>query len=189
MNNADIDKIVRSAINGYPYNARILEPVIKYFYPKLKKLTKLYLYDDSDVEDVVQNTLIRMYEYLPKFQFRSSFRAWIYKIALNEAKTYLDNLYKNDRIKNELSNSLAEHKEGLNYKKNKNGFSNNIVQKLRIIQILDKMNEINSEALKLFYFEDLTIREISIIIDISESAVKMRLSRAKQEFARYWNER
>ena len=57
-----------------------------------------------------------MYEYLSKLQFRSSFRVWIYKIALNEAKTYLDNLSKNNRIKFELTSSVAEQ-GGLKIKK------------------------------------------------------------------------
>ena len=48
-------------------------------------------------------------------------------------------------------------------------------------EIIDDLNEEFSSVLVLFYYEDMSIKEISKVLEISEGTVKSRLSRAKSK--------
>src|ERR1041385_755977 len=50
--------------------------------------------NEQDAEDIVQETFLRAYRQLPKFESRSSFRTWLHRIAANSA---LDTLRKRRR--------------------------------------------------------------------------------------------
>ena len=54
-------------------------------YSLVKKMIK----NDSDVEDLVQETFIKAYKALDKFKFNYSFSAWIYRIASNNTIDFL----------------------------------------------------------------------------------------------------
>ncbi len=61
-------------------------------------LVSRYLNDADDVQDVTQDTFIKAYKGLPKFQGKSHFYTWLYRIAVNTAKTLL-----------KKKNSMAPH--------------------------------------------------------------------------------
>jgi len=53
-------------------------------------------------------------------------------------------------------------------------------QDLYLLEDINRLNEKYKSVFQLFYFEDLKVAQISKILNISESAVKTRLKRARE---------
>jgi len=63
--------------------------VLKYQH-KVAKLVSRYVRDRSEVEDVAQEAFIKAYRAIGGFRGESAFYTWLYRIAVNTAKNYLD---------------------------------------------------------------------------------------------------
>lgn len=133
----------------------------------------------EEAEEVAQDTFIKIFRSLGKFKGDSKFSTWIYKVTYN---TCLDCIKKNkkhyndvaideftfnklDTIDNALDNLIKEEKSTL------------------IRQCIDKLPEDSSALLTLFYFEELSLDEISKIINIESNTVKVKLFRARKKLA------
>ena len=133
----------------------------------------------EEAEEVSQDTFIKVFKSLGKFKGDSKFSTWIYKVTYN---TCLDRIKKNkkhyndvaideytfnklDSIDNALDNLIKEEKSTL------------------IRQCIDKLPEHSSALLTLFYFEELSLDEISKIINIEANTVKVKLFRARKKLA------
>lgn len=58
-------------------------------YKDLYRLAYYYLGNVQDAEDVVGETILKAYENFERLQKKESFRAWIFKILVNQCRTYL----------------------------------------------------------------------------------------------------
>jgi len=67
-----------------PYDTRLFQQLITPYLPELKGYCVKLLNNQSDAEDVVQETLIKTLKNLKAFKWVVSFRAWLFKIAYNE---------------------------------------------------------------------------------------------------------
>jgi len=56
---------------------------------KIIKLISRYIRDHSEVQDVAQEAFIKAYRALPRFRGDSAFYTWLYRIAINTAKSHL----------------------------------------------------------------------------------------------------
>ncbi|WP_299524360.1 sigma-70 family RNA polymerase sigma factor [Winogradskyella sp.] len=133
----------------------------------------------EEAEEVAQDTFIKVFKSLDKFKGDSKFSTWIYRVAYN---TCLDNIKKNkkhlnnvaideytfnklDTIDNALDNIINEEKRDL------------------IKKCINKLPEDSSALLTLFYFEELSLEEISKIINVEANTVKVKLFRARKKLA------
>lgn len=63
--------------------------LVRKYQHKIAKLISRYVYDRTEVEDVVQEAFIKAYRAMPGFRGESAFYTWLYRIAINTAKNYL----------------------------------------------------------------------------------------------------
>lgn len=119
----------------------------------------------EDAEDVVQETFIQYYTSNKKFESEQHIRAWLIRVVINKAKNVNHTFWRRNKV------SLEEYMETLVFTtpESRNLFETviNLPQKYRI-------------AIHLFYYEDYAVREIADILKISESNVKVRLSRGRK---------
>lgn len=118
----------------------------------------------EDAEDVVQDTFIQYYTSKKKFESEQHIRAWLIRVVINKAKNMNRTFWRQNK------QSLEDYMETLTFEtpESENLFETvmNLPDKYRIV-------------IHLFYYEDYTIREIAEILQISESNVKVRLSRGR----------
>ena len=62
--------------------------VLKY-QRKIQRLLSRMIRDQSDIEDVMQETFIKAYRALPQFRGESAFYTWLYRIAINTGRNWL----------------------------------------------------------------------------------------------------
>lgn len=60
---------------------------------KVHRLISCYLEDKTSVNDLVQEVLLKIVRYLPRFKQKSQFSTWIYRVTLNTVKNYLRALH------------------------------------------------------------------------------------------------
>ena len=64
--------------------------LVRKYQHKIMKLIGRYVRDRSEVEDVAQEAFIKAYRAIRSFRGESAFYTWLYRIAVNTAKNYLD---------------------------------------------------------------------------------------------------
>ncbi|MCF6279069.1 MAG: RNA polymerase sigma factor [Flavobacteriaceae bacterium] len=131
----------------------------------------------EESEEVSQDTFIKAYKSLKSFNGESKFSTWIYRIAYN---TSLDRMKKNSRFNNSIEIDNIPSKdiqltdtifEGIERKER-----SEIVQRC-----MNQLPEDERVILHLFYFEELSLKEIGTIVSITEGNVKVKLFRARKK--------
>jgi len=64
------------------------EQLVQRYDEKVLSIAATYANDPDDARDIYQEVFIRVYRGLPKFQFRSEFSTWLYRIATNVCLTF-----------------------------------------------------------------------------------------------------
>lgn len=128
-------------------------------------------------EEMSQDTFIKIYKSLSKFKGKSKFSSWVYRITYN---TCLDELRRHKSKFNEVSiNETNEH-----YVKS----VDSVVLQMEteelntnIKKCLDLLPGDVSFLLTLFYFEELSLKEISEIVKQAPNTVKVKIHRGRQK--------
>lgn len=134
------------------------------------RVGKGILSEEDDIEDAIQNTILKAYSNIKSLKNDKLFKTWLIKILINEC-----NKIYNFNKKCISLDKVAEEQ----YKDKYEDFDLKLA--------VDSLPEELKLVITLFYFEDLRISEISDIIGIPEGTVKSRLSRAKDKIAESMN--
>jgi RNA polymerase sigma factor (sigma-70 family) len=131
----------------------------------------------EESEEVSQDTFIKVYKSLSKFNGESKFSTWIYRIAYN---TCLDRIKKNSKYNNnveinEITSNEISHTESI--------FDSleNKERSIIVKQCMDKLPEDERIIIHLFYFEELNLKEIVEIVSMTEGNMKVKLFRARKK--------
>lgn len=135
---------------------------------KLLRTSFLMVKDQAEAEDIVQETFIKVFKYIESFKGESSLYTWIYRISQNLIK---------DRFKSQIYTVPYEDNE-VDFKTPEEIIINNIDREILKAE-LDNLNFIYKQVLVLFYFNDLSIKDISQILDEKEGTIKSKLSRGR----------
>jgi RNA polymerase sigma-70 factor (ECF subfamily) len=146
------------------------------------RLALKMLQNPQDAEDILQETFIKAYKALPNFEGRSSLSTWLYRIATNEALMFL-------RKKRPVQVSVDEPLENDEGEERPRQIIDwcclpeSELMSTEARANLDRSVEQLPESLRAVFLlrdiEGLSTRETAEVLDISESAVKTRLSRAR----------
>lgn len=133
----------------------------------------------EEAEEVSQDTFIKVYKSLEKFKGDSKFSTWIYKVAYN---TCLDRIKRNKRQMSEVAiNEFTEHE--VKTIDNALGRLEKNEQQQTIQDCLQRLSSEDSFLLTLYYFEDLSLEEMSKIVNIEPSTIKVKLFRSRKKLA------
>ena len=151
----------------------------------------------TDAEDVLQNTFLKAFQHLKDFEGRSSLSTWLYRIASNEALM----LIRKQRPEITLSDAVPEDDDNRDYFPDQftdwcclpeDEFLSSESQ-AALDQAVQHLPETQRIVFVLRDIEGLSIQETSETLDLSESAVKTRLLRARlrlrEELSTYYGER
>lgn len=128
-------------------------------------IRKIVLCHDN-ANDVMQNTFIRVYRSIDKFQAKSSLLTWIYRIAYNESLRFLEKEQKkNFSSIDEVSVYQLEQLKASDF------FDGDNLQ-IRLLEIVEALPEKQKRAFQMKYFDDLNFRQISEILSVSENTIK-----------------
>lgn len=168
--------------------------LVDLFSERIYNLGLRILKNSDDAADVLQETFLAVYEKIDTFDGRSNFFTWLYRIATNFALMKLRKdkrtVYTDNDMEEQFDNpeKIQLHEwQDLPLK----DMLNNEFRK-RLDTAIDRLPEIYRSVFVLRDLENLSIKETSKILNITESNVKIRLKRARlylrEELAAYMGE-
>ena len=134
------------------------------------------LKSESLAEDATQDVLMKILMNLSKFSGKSRFSTWIYSITYNycidflrrkkkDPSIYVDDFIENLDVEDDIEDQFILETN---------------VKRLKVI--LDDIPSGDKTILLMKYQDEMSIKEIGGILEKSESAIKMKIKRAKQKF-------
>jgi RNA polymerase sigma-70 factor (ECF subfamily) len=132
-------------------------------------------YDDAS--DLTQETFIKAYDKLHRFQKGKKFFPWLYTIGLNHARNFL----RHNKIARSVSLDDYEPGSGLDYAGQQ---EENIVEKLDYELLNAALNQLPldyREAIILRYHEGLSMEDVAEALNLKLSAAKMRVHRGLEK--------
>jgi RNA polymerase sigma factor (sigma-70 family) len=135
------------------------------------KVARAYCKQDEDRQDLIQEIIIQIWNSFHKYNDQYKVTTWIYRIALNVAIS----LYRKNSIRQKMTVPLTPETNYIidSEASEKEGDITILYQCIQELNNLDK-------ALMLLYLEQKSYREISDILDISETNVATKIGRVKQ---------
>jgi RNA polymerase sigma-70 factor (ECF subfamily) len=139
----------------------------------------------QDVEDVAQQAFVKAYLSLKRFDLRSAFGTWLYKIAVNECWDYFRKkkvrrlVYEADLSEDQLRQMEAapEHGDGSPRYGADSGLR--LEQRQLIDRLLGELDEKDRTMLLMKEVGGYTVEEIGSALDLNVNTVKVRLFRAR----------
>lgn len=137
--------------------------------------------DEEDASDIFQETFLKAIDNIDSFRLESSFGTWLYSIAMNVMRTCFA---KRKRMKlKPIEDYLPDHSNGTNSRLLEWGDPHDLFENEQIRGIIDEylqqMPPDNSTPFILRYLEEMPVKEIAEVMDLSVPAVKSRILRAR----------
>lgn len=120
----------------------------------------------DDADDVLQNTLVKVYRGIGQFEGKSKLYTWLYRIATNESITFLQQAARNASVPmDDPGNMLSQHLQADEW------FDGDEAQRklqMAIAQLPDKQRLV----FNLRYYQEMPYEEMSALLDTSVGALK-----------------
>ena len=119
----------------------------------------------ADAEDAAQEALLRYHTSEKQFESEQHIRAWLLRVAINCAKNVSRSFWRRNIV------PLEEYMDSLEFDSG---------QSREIFREVMNLPEKYRIVIHLYYYEDYSVAEIGKILGLTESNVKVRLSRGRQ---------
>ena len=168
-----VEEIVINDLAGMDID-EVFEQIMTEYGQDVLNLTYSYVKNIAVAEDLTQEIFVKCYLNLASFKQEASFRTWLWRIAINHCKDFLKSWHHR--------NVLLSTKADIEVEARNNRVEDIVIEK-------DETNELEQailalplkyrEPIYLFYYQDLSIKEIKEILGVRENTIKTRLRRAK----------
>lgn len=176
----DDNKLVADLINPGTQNEAFRQLIVLYQKPLYNIIRNIVLNHD-DADDVLQNTFIKIFRNIENFKGESKLFSWLYRIATNEALTFIKQKSKMySQTSEEFIRSETEKLIGDEY------FDGDEIQ-LKLQKAISLLPEKQQLVFKMKYFEELTYENISEITKTSVGALKASYHHAVKKIEDYIN--
>lgn len=118
-----------------------------------------------DAEDILQNIFLKLWKYEKAFENNEHIDKWLTRVCVNESKNHL-------KLSFRKNNFLEDEKELYTFDSIRD------VDVFNAVMSLPKKERI---TVHMFYYEDMSVKDISCLLNVKESAVKTRLNRARNK--------
>jgi RNA polymerase sigma-70 factor (ECF subfamily) len=140
--------------------------------------------DEHEAKDLTQDVFLKLFVKLASFKGKSKFSTWLYAFTYNHCVNYVTRntakKFEKQSVDYTDIENLSEDEE------DDNSFLNMKVERLKVA--LELISPEEKMILLLKYQDFLSIKEIESVLGIGESAVKMRIKRAKDKLKSVYNE-
>lgn len=119
----------------------------------------------ADAEDIYQEVFLRYFQKRPAFESEEHRRAWLLRVTVNRARTLFSSAWFRHTAPLEACIAFTEPDD------------RELDEALRQLQAKDRM------LLHLFYYEELSVKEIATLLGRKESTVRTQLTRARRRLA------
>ena len=167
----EINKLVKKAVRG---NTGAYGQLVHIYQEYLYRTAYLYVRNEQDALDVVQDCVLRGYEHIRELRKPEYFKTWLTRILINCAVGFQKKRF--PAVSMDAAGEVEAEK------------SASVEEKWDLYEAIDVLPEKYKTVIILKYYNDMKIQEIARAMDIPEGSVKAYLTRAKQELRSYLKE-
>ncbi len=176
----DEKAFIAQLLNPETQNVAFRQLVSQYSRPLYSHIRTIVINHD-DADDVLQNTFIKIFSNLKGFKGESKLFSWMYRIATNEAITFINQKAKKSGISSEeLQQKVLERLPADEY------FEGDELQ-IRLQKAVASLPEKQQLVFKMKYFEEMKYEDISEILGTSVGALKASYHHAVKKIEEYIN--
>lgn len=151
----------------------VLESLMQQYGSELKRIAFLYVHDQAECEDIIQEVFISAYKNLSGFRHEASYKTWLTRMTINKCKDHhrlwsIRNLIYKPAVK------LMNRGESVEAELIGEETAREVAAHIAALPGKYK------EVLILYYYQELKMQEISEVLEINVNTVKSRLLRGKQ---------
>jgi RNA polymerase sigma-70 factor (ECF subfamily) len=172
---ADEDaRLIRRFRDG---DAAAFDALYEKYYGRVYSLARGILNDADDALDAVQETFGHVWRNLGRFEAKSRFSTWLYRISVNTAIQFAR------RNKRHITATVGlEEAESI-----PGGVVPDVSDtREQVYQALIRLREEDRAVLVLYYWENQSLEEMAEILGCTANAAKTRLFRARERFREIW---
>lgn len=122
--------------------------------------------DHEDANDVLQNCFIKVYRSIQNFEGKSKLYTWLYRIATNEAITFLN------QKKRRAASSIDEEESSLSNQLEADAYFDGDELQQRLQNALEQLPEKQRLVFNLRYYDEMGYQEMSAVLGTSVGALK-----------------
>lgn len=159
--------------------AENFEEVMEFYMPMVYRIAFARLADRSDAEDVTQDVFLRYFRTGLTYESEEHRKAWLIRCAVNCAKNVAGSEWNRHRSRGELTENLDDPDNEPMASCCEEQFEKT-ERRLAVMNAVMKLPEKYRTVIHLFYFEDMSVAQISSAVGAGESTVKSQLSRARK---------
>ncbi|WDO14789.1 sigma-70 family RNA polymerase sigma factor [Flavobacterium sp. WW92] len=174
----DEQTFIKDLLNPKTQNKAFQLLLSTYQKPLYNHIRNIVLNHD-DANDVLQNTFVKVFQHLANFKGESKLFSWLYRIATNEAITFLNAKAKRNGMTSE--NFQQKQIESL---KADSYFEGDVIQ-LKLQKAITTLPEKQQLVFKMRYFEELKYEQLSEILGTSVGALKASYHHAVKKIEEY----
>ncbi|KUP09641.1 RNA polymerase factor sigma C [Bacillus coahuilensis m2-6] len=152
-----------------------IDDIIDQYGEDVWKLVFSYVQQEAVADDLTQDIFIKVYKKMHTYQGSSTIRTWIWKIAINHCNYYLKSWYKrNVQVQEDWVFQSLRSEGSIEHQIVQNDEDQKLEQEVLLLPVKYR------EVIYLFYYEEQSVKDISLLLQLKENTVKTRLRRAKQ---------
>lgn len=136
------------------------------------KTAKAILKDEDDVCDAIQDTCLSIYKNINNLKNEKYFKTWVIRITINKCYDIIAKYKLNDEKIVKIQSNVSEIQSD---------FDNNIIAKTDLQKAMNLLEEDLKLVTVLYYYNDMSISDISEVINIPKGTVKSRIFRAREK--------
>lgn len=150
---------------------------LRYQPPLVRHCARVLRDDLAQAADLVDEALFDVWRSAGSFAGRSKPSTWIYSIARNKVISWLRKTSEVALDDESILDALVDPSAGPHEELAMDDI------KQQLLRLMDQLSEEHREILRLTYFEDLSVKEVADLLEISENTVKTRMFYARKRMA------
>jgi RNA polymerase sigma-70 factor (ECF subfamily) len=171
-------EFIEQLLNPKTQNQAFQKLLRDYQRPLYNHIRNIVLNHD-DADDVLQNTFVKVFQYLKNFKGESKLFSWMYRIATNEAITFINQKAKRNGTTSEaMQNKIVDNLQADTY------FDGNEIQ-FKLQKAIVLLPEKQQLVFKMKYYEEIKYEDMSEILGTSVGALKASYHHAVKKIEEY----
>ncbi|MGJ8656502.1 MAG: RNA polymerase sigma factor [Akkermansiaceae bacterium] len=176
------EELAQRCISELPDTHLAFDQIIHRYTEYVLKLTYRVLWNHSDADEATQEVFIRLFNKIHLFKGKSSFKTWFYRFTLNIAIRLQQKRSKYEKRVTEYVHETEITKDSTS----PNTVTDTLAQVRKLLNELPKPDQ---EIIMLKFYSELSFVDIAKVLDIGESAIKMRYYRAIKSLSQRYSQK
>lgn len=173
------EAIILEGLKQADSKPQAFDKLVKSYQEMLYYHIRRMVVDHDDADDVLQNAFLKAWRYIDRFRGDASLKTWLYRIATNEALSFLESKRRRQHQDIEdLQNDLRHSLGGGRYIS-----GDEMLQKLHEAILL--LPEKQQLVFNMRYFDEMKYHEIAGVLETSEGGLKANYHHAVKKIEKY----